>query len=195
MYYLYKNCKYVISLIPLENDYLFKKWGINSILMDNPSTFEYDLVIPSELKSKDVIMIGRANDPLKRFDLGIKAMTYIINAIPECRMNILSFIDGKCEELIKELKLEKYVRFVGYHKNIEEYLKNSSLHILPSLTESYPMVLSETNIFGIPSIIIGLDYLALANKGNVIIFDDNPQVIAIEAIKILKNDNYRKKWV
>ena len=193
VYYLYKNCKNIISLIPLENDYLFKKWGINSILMDNPSTFEYDLIIPSELKSKDVIMIGRADDRLKRFDIGIKAMANIINEIPECRMNILSYTYKKCEVLIKELKLEKYVRFVGYHKNIEEYLKNSSLHILPSLSEAYPMVLSETNIFGIPSIIIGLDYLALANKGNVIIFDDNPQIIAMEAIKILKDDNYRKK--
>ena len=44
----YKKCDYVISLIPLENDYLFKLWGINSIFMDNPTTFEYDSVIPSD---------------------------------------------------------------------------------------------------------------------------------------------------
>ena len=40
-YQRYKSCKFVLSLIPLENDYLFKKWGINSILMENPTTFEY----------------------------------------------------------------------------------------------------------------------------------------------------------
>ena len=55
------------------------------------------------------------------------------------------------------------------------------------------MVLSETKIFGIPSIIIGLDYLSLAEKGTVIIYDDDPNAIAKEAIKILKNDKYRKK--
>ena len=54
------------------------------------------------------------------------------------------------------------------------------------------MVLSETKIFGIPSIIIGLDYLTLAKKGNVIIYDDNPSAIAKEAIKILKNEKNRK---
>ena len=48
----------MISLIPVENDYLFKKWGINSILMDNPTTFDYDSVIPSDLSSKIIIMIG-----------------------------------------------------------------------------------------------------------------------------------------
>ena len=55
------------------------------------------------------------------------------------------------------------------------------------------MALSETKIFGIPSIIIGLDYLALAKGGTAIIYDDHPDIIAKEAIKILKDDNLRKK--
>ena len=78
IYQIYKECKYVISLIPVENDYLFKKWGINSILMDNPTTFEYDSVIPSDLSNKNIIMIGRAEDPIKRYELGIKAMRNIL---------------------------------------------------------------------------------------------------------------------
>ena len=192
-YYEYKNCHYVISLIPLENDFLFKKWGINSILMDNPSTFEYNLVKPSDLIQKNIIMIGRANDIFKRFDLGIKAMKSIIKEIPKCKMNILSFPEKNLEILIHNLNLQKCVKFVGYHTNIDIFLKNSSLHILPSISEAYPMVLSETKIFGIPSIIIGLDYITLAKKGTVIIYDDDPNAIAKEAIKILKNDEYRKK--
>ena len=39
IYNEYKSFKYVISLIPFENDYLFKKWGINSIYMDNFLTY------------------------------------------------------------------------------------------------------------------------------------------------------------
>jgi hypothetical protein len=35
MYNGFKNIKYLISIIPFENDYLFKKWGINSIFMNN----------------------------------------------------------------------------------------------------------------------------------------------------------------
>ena len=55
------------------------------------------------------------------------------------------------------------------------------------------MALSEAKIFGIPTIICGLDYLALAKGGTVIIYDDNPETIGKEAIKILKDDKYRKK--
>ena len=193
VYYLYKKCQYVISLIPVENDYLFKKWGINSILMDNPSTFELNSVIPSNLSNQNIIMIGRAYDPIKRYDLGIKAMKEIIKEIPECKMNIVSSASSSLVQLIKDLKLENNVKFTGYQNNIEHYLKNSSLHILSSLSESYPMVLGEVKIFGIPSILCGLDYLSLAKGGTIIIYDDNPLTIANEAIKILNNDEYRIK--
>lgn len=193
IYYEYKKCKYVISLIPIENDYLFKIWGINSILMHNPTSFEYDSVIPSDLLSQNIIMIGRNDDPIKRFDLGIKAMKGIIEEIPNCQMNIVSLKIENFEKLIQDLNLENNVRFVGFQENVEIYLKNTSLHILPSLSECYPMVLSEAKIFGIPSILCGLDHLALAKGGTVIIYDDNPDTMAKEAIKIMRNYEYRKK--
>ena len=192
IYKIYQKCKYVISLIPFENDYLFKKWGINSILMDNPLTFEYDSVIPSDLSKNNIIKIGRIEN-IKRFDIGIKSMINIIKEIPDCKMYLLSSVDKELDELIKSLNLEKYVIFTEYQKNIEPYLKNASLHIFPSIADSYGMVLSETKIFWIPTILCGLDYLALAKGGTIIIYDDNPATVAKEAIKILKNETYRKK--
>ena len=192
IYYIYKKCNYVISLIPIENDYLFKKWGINSILMDNPTTYNFDLVTPSNLSQKIIIMVGRSEDPIKRYDIGIKAMKNIIKEIPESEMKIISNIKEEYQRLIEDLSLEEKVRFTGQQKYIENYLKNASLHILPSLSEAYPMALSETKIFGIPNIICGLDYLALAKGGTIIIYDDNPITLAKEAILILKDDDYRK---
>ena len=193
IYYIYRNCNYVISLIPLENDYLFKQWGINSIFMDNPTTFNYDLITPSDLSQKIIIMVGRSEDPIKRYDIGIKAMSNIIKEIPESEMKIISESNVKYQNLINSLFLEKKVKFIGFQKNIDVYLKNASLHILPSLSEAYPMILGETKIFGIPSILCGLDYLALAKEGTIIIYDDNPDTIAKEAIHILKDDKFRKK--
>ena len=107
-------------------------------------------------------------------------------------MNIISQPIREWEELIQYLNLGKNVRFLGFHKNVEIFLRNSSLFILPSFSECYPMVLSEAKIFGLPSIICGLDYLALAKRGTIIIYDDNPDTISKEAIQILKNEEYRK---
>ena len=80
----------------MENDYLFKKWGINSILIDNTLTFEYDSFIPSDLSQNNIVMIGRGNDINKRFDIGIKSMKNIIEEIPDCKMYIIS---ENCEKL------------------------------------------------------------------------------------------------
>lgn len=192
VYQAYKKCKYVLSLIPLENYYLFKKWGINSVLLENPSTYEYDSVIPSDLSNQNIIMIGRGDFPAKRFDLGILAMKSIIKEIPECQMQIVSSTSNHLEKSINELNLKNNIKITGFLENPELYLKNASLHILTSLNEAYPMSLGEVKIFGVPSILCGLDYLILSKGGNIIIYDDNPDTIAKKAIEILKDDKLRK---
>ncbi len=55
------------------------------------------------------------------------------------------------------------------------------------------MVLGEVKIFGIPTILCGLDYITLAEGGTVIIYDDDPEIIAKESIKIIIDTDYRKR--
>ena len=195
LYKIYKNAKYVISLIPFENDFLFKKWGINSILMNNFVTYEYDDITPSDLTTKNIIMIGRANDRMKRFDLGVKAMKYIVDEVPDSQMLIISntYGSGYLVNLVKSLNITKNVKFVGYSLKPDMYFKNASLHIFPTIIECFPMVLSETKIYGIPNIISGIDYVSAAKGGVININNDDPRAIANESIKILKDFNYRKK--
>ena len=195
IYNEYKSFKYVISLIPFENDYLFKKWGINSIYMDNFLTYEYEKVIPSYLSSNKILMLGRAEDKNKRFDLGIRAMKYIIKEIPKSQMIIIS--DDKeidsLKKIIKLLSLEDNIKFVGYTSTPEIYFKDASIHIFPSIAEAFPMVLSETKIYGIPNILLGIDYVSTSKGGVIMIYDENPKTIANISIQILKNDTFRKK--
>ena len=55
------------------------------------------------------------------------------------------------------------------------------------------MVLSETKIYGIPNILMGIDYVSTSKGGVLIVYDDNPETAAKYAINILNNDKYRKK--
>ena len=195
LYRIYKNAKYVISLIPFENDYLFKKWGINSILMNNFVTYQFDNITPSDLNTKNIIMIGRANDRMKRFDLGLKAMKFIVDEVPDSKMLIISsfFGSGYLMKLVNKLNLTNNVKFMGYALKPEVYFQNSSLHIFPTIIECFPMVLSETKVYGIPNIITGIDYVSAAKDGVINVNNDDPKAIANESIKILKDFNYRKK--
>ena len=194
-YQAYKNCNYTISLVPFENDYLFQKWGINSILMNNFIQYEYDAIAPSDLSSDIILMIGRGDDRNKRFDLGIKSMKYIINEVPESEMKLISNLDGiiYLKKLTKDLNLENYVKFVGYASNPSIYFTNASIHLFPTISESFGNVLVETKIYGIPNILVGLDYLSASEGGTIIIYDDSPLSLARIAVKILKNKKYKKK--
>jgi glycosyltransferase involved in cell wall biosynthesis len=195
LYKTYQTLKYVISLIPFENDYLFKKWDISSILMDNFISYEYNSIIQSDLSSKIILMIGRASDKLKRFNLGIKSMKYIIQEIPDCELKIITdLLDiDYLQNLKQQLNLGKYINFIGFTSTPEIYFKNSSLHLFPSISECFPMVLCETKIYGIPNILIGFDYVKMAKGGTIILYDDSPESISRESINILKNLDYRKK--
>ena len=73
-----------------------------------------------------MIVIGRGNDKKKRFDIGIKAMKYIVKEIPECQLKIISLIKGinYLVNLVNKLNLKKNVQFVGYITKPEIYFKN-----------------------------------------------------------------------
>ena len=195
LYKEYQKSKYIVSLVPFENNYLFKKWGINSILMNNFVSFDYNFIIPSNLLSKNILMVGRGADKYKRFYLGIQSMEYIIEEMYECNMKIISEIEYIFPLLIlvNNLNLEKKIQFIGFTLTPEIYFKNASLHFFPTLSESFGLVLSETKIYGIPNILVGLDYVSIAKGGTFIIYDDSPESMAKEAIIILKNIIYRKK--
>ena len=90
------------------------------------------------------------------------------------------------------MKLENNIRFLGYISYPESCFHNYSLNLFPSISEAFPMVLSETKIYGIPNILLGLDYIKLAKKGNIIIYDDSPESLSREAIKLLKYHNLRQ---
>ena len=194
VYRQYINSRYIISIIPFENDYLFHKWGINSILMYNFIPYEFNNTVLSKLLSKTILMIGRGDNIYKRFELGILAMEYIIKDIPNCEMQIISNITGTyaLQDLVNNIKVNNNVKFVGYSATPEIYFQNASLHIFPTMSESFGLVIAEAKLFGVPNILVGLDYVSIAKGGSRIVYDDTAESVSKEALKILHNYNYRK---
>ena len=186
--------EYVISIIPFENDYLFEKWGIKSILMNNFMTYEYNHIIPSDLTDYSILMIGRANDKKKRFEIGIQAMEYIVEYFPECELKIISNLTDidKLEDLIRNVYYKNNIKLIDYTLSPEIYFRKTSIHFFPSITEGFPLVLSETKIYGIPNILLGIDYISNFKGGTIMIYDDKSESLAQESINILKNNEYKK---
>ena len=195
IYELFYSSKYIVSIVPFDNDYLFKKWGLNTILMKNFMTHDFNYIFSSDLSTEIILLIGRGNAKKKRFYIGIEAFDYIAKEFPNCELNIISNLTGieRLQNLVNNLNLEKNIQFNGYSSVPDIYFKNASLNIFPSISEAFPMVLSETKIYGIPSVIIGIDYILIAKGGTIIIYDDRPESLAAEAIKLMESKEYRKK--
>lgn len=193
IYREYLNSKYVVNIIPFENYYLFKKWGINTIFMNNFMTYNYSNILNSDLSTKRILMIGRGDAKKKRFEIGIKAMEYISKEIPESEMLIISDLTGLLRHiiLINNLNLFNVIKFVGYTVSPEIFYKNTSLNLFPSISEAFPLVMCETKIYGIPNILLGLDYTSISEGGTVIIYDESPESFAKAAINVLKIKDYR----
>ena len=189
LYKSFKNSKYFVSIVPFENDYLFNDWGIRSILFDNFMTYEYNSVIPSDLSSNTILMIGRGQAKKKRFIIGIQSMEYIVLENFKYELLIISDLTKteNLKYLVNNLNLDNYIKFIGYSQNPELFFKNASLNIFPSISEAFPMVIIETKLFGIPNILMGLDYLTISDGGTIIIYDDTPETLSREALKLLNN--------
>ena len=187
IYKAFQKSKYIISIVPFDSCYLFKKWGINTILMTNFITHEFNYISPSDLSSKTILLLGRGKAKKKRFYIGIEAMEYIGNEIPNSELNIISNLTGidHLLQLVNNLDLCNNILFKGYSSTPDIYFKNVSLNIIPSISEAFPMVLSETKIYGIPNILLGLDYIYISKGGTIIIYDDSPESLAKESIKII----------
>lgn len=90
----------------------------------------------------------------KGFDMLIKAHKRLIDEGFNHQVFIIG--DGNyrtyLENLYKELHLDDRLQFLGTLKNPYPYIKGADFFILPSKTESYPLIIGETLCLGTPII-------------------------------------------
>ena len=53
--------------------------------------------------------------------------------------------------------------------------------------------MSETKLYGIPNILLGLDYVSISKGGTEIIYDDSPETLSQNILKILRNNIHKRK--
>ena len=196
----YKRIDYLFALTKtLESDY--KKFLINNkhtqvVLM--PNMLGYVPNKCSDLNNKNIITVSRF-DYGKRNDDIIKAFS----KIKDKNSKLYLIGDGKeydnLSKLIKELKLNDRVILTGYktHDEIEEYMLNSCLFLMASITEGLPMVLLEAMSYGIPCIAYetesGVSDIIINDNNGYVIKNRNEEEYINNIDKLLEDNNLRKK--
>lgn len=203
-YFLY-NCSFIKladSLIALsEMDvYFYNAIGMKRVYyIPNPVTFNINDCRISKLENKTVLILSRFDLKHKRLISILEAFSKVLKIIPEARLLIVG-TGGEYENdivfnKIKELCIADSCDLTGFQKNVIPYILKSSVHVMASKFEGFPMALGEVRTYGVPTIMFDLPYLEMTKDGRGVIKveNGNTDALADAMINILNDVEYRKR--
>lgn len=153
--------------------------------------------IQLNMNSKNIIAIGRLH-PGKGFDMLITAMSEVSKKHPDWILNI--FGEGEIkEELEKQIAnygLQRVVFLKGFSNNIRDEFEKSSIFVLSSKYEAYPMGLLEALCLGVPSVAFdcpeGPSEL-LATGGGILVEKENVGKLSDAIIYMIEHPEFREE--
>jgi len=136
--------------------------------------------------------------PVKNISLQIKALAIIVKQFPQVKLLIVG--DGaerkKLEKICYELCVTRYVNFLGYKDNLEEYYSQANAFLLTSDYEGWGMAIVEAASFGLPIIMtdVGCAGELIKNGESGIVIPVGGQKELEDAMRIIIEDgNLREK--
>src|SRR3989339_2244810 len=141
---------------------------------------------------------------VKNIGLQIKAMAKLVEGekskVESKKIELWIVGDGserkKLELKIKNLKLQNYIKLLGWQNNPEEFYSQADAFLLTSDYEGWGMVAVEAANYGLPIIMtnVGCAGELIENEKSGLVVPVNNQVELEEAmIRIIKDDSLRKK--
>ena len=149
-------------------------------------------------KDRKIILFVGVLRPIKGLPYLIKAMTII----KDKNKKLLLVGDGEerdqLEDLVKKLKLEKYVTFIGKvpYDDVFKYMVVSDILVLSSLSEGLPNVILEAMAAGLPIVatrVGGIPDIVKDGENGFLIDPKNPEQIAEKINLFLEDDKLREK--
>lgn len=147
-------------------------------------------------KKYDIILVGSLRSNVKGVDVLIRAISLISDKISKVAILGDGVLKEELIELAIELGVQNKICFLGNKNNVNDFLNESKLFVLPSRWEGFGLAIIEamsqkipviaTNVGGIPEIITdGYD--------GILIEPDDYNKLAKTIIKLLQDNNYANK--
>jgi len=132
-----------------------------------------------------------------------KGLEYLLEAFSQLREEdafLLIIGDGPCFQKLKikaqELKIDKKALFLGYKKDVLNYLRLFDIFCLPSLWEGQPNVILEAMGCGLPIVatrVGGVQEMIKDKKNGILVPPANSKALFRAIELLLKNESLRRK--
>ena len=148
-----------------------------------------------------VVVCTRQHYPLYSVEHLIKTIPCVIKREPSARFLLIGSgpLTDNLKKMVKDLKMEKYVKFTGLIPNeeIPKYLAASDLYVSSSLSDGTSVCLLEAMACGLPVVVtdVGaiLEWITDGENG-LVVPKKNPAALAEAICALLKDDNLRKTF-
>ncbi len=184
------NFNYFIAISKNLDELFRSKLNIDSVYI--PNVLDLIPSNSSNLNNKSLVAIGRLS-----YVKGFNSLLYVIKQvkikIPDIKLDLVG--DGELytelADLIKEYDLTDNVVMHGFlaTDRVNELIKNSSLYVMTSYSESFGLVLLEAMSFGVPCIAFdsAMGARELISGNGILIKNRNLDMMANEIVYLLNN--------
>lgn len=151
----------------------------------------------STLTNKQAIMVGRYNDA-KGYEYIVEAWSIVHQRHPDWTLNIYGSgeLHDDVERWIKERELEKTMIMHEPTKQITQKYLESSICVMSSRYEGFPLVIMEAMACGVPCVSFDSPFgpRNIINDGEdgILVEYLNSQALAENICKVIENEQYRK---
>ena len=150
-------------------------------------------------KENLIIVVGRLESQ-KSIHIAIKAFNQVLKVYPNIKLNIIGSgsLMIELKMLVKKLKLQNHISFIGFTNDIISYYIKAKLTLLTSDYEGFPNVLVESISLGTPVVSYncpnGPDEIINGTNGNLV-HENDPVTIAKAIIENLQTAWDSKKII
>lgn len=184
-------------LLPSYKDALQQLISSEIIVIPNPVPNYSDFI---KLPNKNIVHVGRIAEEKGQLKL-IEAFASINNEFPEWQILMYGKIyqtsyAKQITKTIENKNLSEKVFFMGETDDILQVWKNTEIFVLPSLSEGFPLALTEAMSAGIA--VLGLKDCGGVNelikdRINGVLSENTISGLANELRNLIRDDSFRKK--
>ncbi len=170
----------------------------SQISRSNKITVIYNGIEPAKrkvtiFKTKEIVLgtVGTLNYQ-KGIQYLIQAMPEIIREYPKAKLVIIGegYYKSSLKRLVKKLKLENFITFKGFVKEVEEELTNFDIYVQPSLSESFGLAIVQAMSLGLPVVATntgGIPEVVTEGKSGILVELGKPEALADGILTLLRD--------
>lgn len=172
------------------------KGSCNTCVIPNPVRFKSDTA--AALDNKRIISVGRLSYQ-KNYPSLLSAIRTVFLRYPEWKLDILGEGEERpmLESLVEHYSLQDNVYLRGYQENVRDWMMDSSMFVMTSRFEGFPLVMVEAMSCGLPVVTYsypcGPKDIITNDSDGFLVPEGDERSLAERICQLIEDDQGRKR--